>query len=603
MSSAGATIDDATTVAAPSGSEPPPTEPATWQRVLSRWSPLIVPPLLYAMTAAYYFSRFLAHPSRGVPGGADGIIYAWYFEWIKQAFVHLHNPFFTDALNAPAGVNVMWNTAVFALAVVCIPLTALIGAGPTVGLMMVLAPIASASTAYFVLRRLTGKSIGPALAAALYGFGPYFVGQNGHLHLTIAVFPPLLLLLGHELLVVQGKSARRTGLWLGLATGIQLLLSEEVVVLGALVAVFAVAALAALHPRQVAERVRHAAVGLGVGAVTAVVIAGIPLAYQFYGKAALPHGVVASGQRLDLAGIVRPGVLQYYAGHDDIAANATFPANGVENTGYLGWPLLVLALGICAWLIVRRERAAYWWLITAVVTVALSLGTPIDVNGHRVGGGPWGLLRKLPLLDGTVVVRFTLITTLLVALILAWGLARLRGRAFAVGVVVVAAALIPLRPANRYDGILDFTPPRFFTTSAVKAIPSGSRVYVMPYLGRPQPAARVMAWQLRTHLRFDLIGGYSVFNYNGQMSYVAALPKFAFVLSDVGTSGTPPNAADLAAGRASVAPSGVRVIVITDQQPNAALVAQTAARLTGCRPRRVADVTLCELPPEGTPPR
>jgi hypothetical protein len=296
-------------------------------------------------------------------------------------------------------------------------------------------------------------------------------------------------------------------------------------------------------------------------------------------------------------------VLQYYAGHDDIAANATFPANGVENTGYLGWPLLVLALGICAWLIVRRERAAYWWLITAVVTVALSLGTPIDVNGHRVGGGPWGLLRKLPLLDGTVVVRFTLITTLLVALIVAWGLARLRGRAFAVGVVVVAAALIPLRPANRYDGILDFTPPRFFTTSAVKAIPSGSRVYVMPYLGRPQPAARVMAWQLRTHLRFDLIGGYSVFNYNGQMSYVAALPKFAFVLSDVGTSGTPPNAADLAAGRASVAPSGVRVIVITDQQPNEALVAQTAARLTGCRPRRVADVTLCELPPEGTPPR
>lgn len=585
-------IDDALAVR---DALPPVQAPSVWAGVLSRWAPYVVPPLIYALLAGYYFSRFLAHPTRGVPGGADGVIYAWYFEWVEQAFLHLHNPLFTNAINSPDGVNVMWNTAVFALAVVCVPITALIGAGPTAGLMMVLAPVASATTAYFVLRRLTGRSLGAAVAATIYGFGPYFAGQNGHLHLTVAVFPPLLLLLGHELLIVQRHSPLRTGLWLGLAIGVQLLLSEEIVVLTAVVAVIAVVALAALHPREVADRVRHSAIGLGVAAVTAIVVAAAPLAYQFFGAGALPSGILPSRQRLDLAGIVRPSGLMYYHSPDDMAANRLFPANGVENTGYLGWPLVVVCLGMCVWLIVRRERFAYWWLITAALTVGLSLGSPIDVNGHQVGSGPWTLLRKLPLLDGTVVVRFTLITTLLVALILAWGLARLRGPVLAVGLVVVAAALIPLRPASRYGAVVDFAPPRFFTTSAVHVIPQGAPVFVMPYDSHPQPAAQVMAWQIRAHLRFSLIGGYSVVNRDGRMSYMAEVPRFAAVLNDTGAHGVAPQPAELAAARASIKPSGARFIVITARQPHALLVTRTASQLTGCRPRVVSDVTLCEI--------
>ena len=162
-----------------------------------------------------------------MPGGADGVLHTWYFEWVRQAVIHLHNPLCAPALNAPTGVNVMWNTAMFALALVFLPFTALLGAGPTVGLLMVLAPAAAASTAYFVFRRLTGKALGSALAATLYGFGPFFAAQTGHLHLTFAVYPPLLLLPGHELFVTQRVSARRTGAWLGVATGVQLLISEE----------------------------------------------------------------------------------------------------------------------------------------------------------------------------------------------------------------------------------------------------------------------------------------------------------------------------------------------------------------------------------------
>jgi hypothetical protein len=575
--------------------DPEHTEPPAWRGHLSRWTPRLLPPLLYALAAAYYYSRFLAHPTRGVPGGADGVIYTWYFEWVDQAFVHLHNPFVSPALNAPTGVNVMWNTALFAMAVVCIPFTALFGAGPTLGFVAVLAPVASASTAYFVLRRITGRAAGSALAAAIYGFGPFFVGQNGHVHLTIAVFPPLLLLFGYQLFVEQDRSPVRVGIWLGIAAGLQLLISEEVAALAVIVAAVSLAALAALNPRQVAARVRRGATGLAVAGATAIVIAGVPLGYQFFGPLALAHGVLPTRQRLDLAGLVRPGVQQYYASSADIAANKSFPANGVENTGYLGWALIAVVLVTCGAMIIQRQRFAYWWLLTTLATIGLSLGTPVVVNGNEIGPGPWALLRRLPTFDGVVVVRFTLVTTLLVALLLAWGLARLRGRAYVVGLIVVAAALVPLRPYGRYNAILPISTPRFFTTSAVHQIPSGATAFLMPYEPRPQPMARVMVWQIRSHLRFRIVGGYSVFNRHGRMTYASDLPDFAKMLIAVQNTGQRPTAAQLAAGRASVAPSGVHYIVISDEQGHRNQVVRAATDLTGCTPRRSADVTLCEV--------
>jgi hypothetical protein len=576
--------------------DPEHTEPPAWRGHLSRWTPRLLPPLLYALGAAYYYSRFLAHPTRGVPGGADGVIYTWYFEWVEQAFIHLHNPFVSPALNAPTGVNVMWNTALFAVAVVCIPFTAFFGAGPTLGFVAVLAPVASASTAYFVLRRITGRAAGSALAAAIYGFGPFYVGQNGHVHLTIAVFPPLLLLFGYRLFVEQDRSPVRVGIWLGIAAGLQLLISEEVAALAVIVATVSLAALAALNPRQVGARVRRGAIGLAAAGATAIVIAGVPLGYQFFGPLALAHGVLPTRQRLDLAGIVRPGVQQYYASSADIAANNSFPANGVENTGYLGWALVAVLLVMCVAMIIRGQRFAYWWLVTTLATIGLSLGTPVVVNGNEIGPGPWALLRRLPTFDGVVVVRFTLVTTLLVALLLAWGLARLRGRAYLVGLIVVAAALLPLRPYGRYNAILPITTPRFFTTSAVQQIPSGATVFLMPYEPRPQPMAKVMVWQIRSHLRFRIIGGYSVFNRHGRMTYASDLPDYAKMLIAVQNTGQRPTAAHLAAARASLAPSGVRYIVISDEQSNISQVVRAATDLTGCTPRRSADVTLCEVP-------
>src|SRR5262249_20081671 len=162
------------------------------------------PPLLYLLAAYYFAQDFWADPQHRVYGTDDAILFSWYFEWVNHCITHWQNPFITHAMAVPGGVNVMWNTAVLALAFVFSPLTALPAPG---GVLGPLSPPLSATTAYFVLRRLTGRSLGAALGAALYGFGPFFAVNTGPLPLIFAVFPPLAVLVGHQLFVRQDKNA------------------------------------------------------------------------------------------------------------------------------------------------------------------------------------------------------------------------------------------------------------------------------------------------------------------------------------------------------------------------------------------------------------
>src|SRR5207344_2984510 len=101
-----------------------------------------------------------------------------------------------------------------------------------------------------------------------------------------------------------------------------------------------------------------------------------------------------------------------YASEADVAANQAYSAIRVENTGYLGWPLLVVLIAMAIWLVLRGDRFGWWWLLTTGVTVALSLGTPVMFNGAKLGPGPWALIDEWPLTETIVAVRFTLLTTL-----------------------------------------------------------------------------------------------------------------------------------------------------------------------------------------------
>jgi hypothetical protein len=335
----------------------------------------------------------------------------------------------------------------------------------------------------------------------------------------------------------------------------------------------------------------------------ALLIAGITLWYQFYGPLALRRGVTVINLPQDLAGVVRPSGLLYYASKSDILANRHFFANGAENTGYLGWPLVIVALGMVVWLAIRRDRFAYWWLLCAGSTFWLSLGAHVWVNGRQTSvPTPWRIVSDLPLVRSVITVRFSLITTLLVGLLLAWGLSRLHDRrAYLAGLVIVALALVPLRPAGRYDQIQKVPVPRFFSTAAVNVIMPGSNVFILPQGNNPGVAATVMYWQVKAHMRFNIVGGYSIFNRNGESTSQGELPAYTKVLLDAG-GGKLPTAIDIWNAQPTITATKVRYIVITRYLPHPDYAADAAQALTGCTPQHVADILLCTVPNQ-LPPR
>lgn len=128
---------------------------------------------------------------------------------------------------------------------------------------------------------------------------------------------------------------------------------------------------------------RFAAIGVAVGAGATAVIVAYPLYYQLFGPLALHGNLIVYNAGSDVASFVRPPWFMQFNTAADRAANASFSTSGVENTGYLGIPVLVVIAALLIWLAVRRSRMSVWWLLTAGAVVALSLGTTVWVNGHR----------------------------------------------------------------------------------------------------------------------------------------------------------------------------------------------------------------------------
>ncbi len=572
----------------------PETADRPTQTLLSRWMPRVLVAAFFVAVSAAISGPVLAHLGSAVPGANDGVLFSWYFEWVAQCVVHAHNPFVSSALNAPTGVNVMWNTAVLLLATVCTPLTLIIGPFATVSLVNVFAPAVSGIVCYAVLRRLCGGVAGPLLGGLLYAYGPFMFGQWGHVHLLFAPFPPLLLLLAHRLLTRPDASALRTGVWLGVLTGVQLLVAEEIVALTALVAAAALVWLVVVYPHEVRPRVRRVVIGLAAGIPIALVICAVPLWYQFFGPNALRRFRTTT-MRADVASFVRPSVLQYYASTADIRANLHFPSGANENTGYLGWPLVLAVFGVCAWAIARRpqRRFAIWWLLTALTVVVLMWGTPISLNGAAVSRGPWIALRRLPLLDSVLPVRLSLMLLLLVAGLIAWTLGRLHGRALIVGVAVTAAVLVPLRPVLPQRPSTLPPTPQFFTTPAVNVLPQRATTVVFPTPAFPRTNA--MIYQIRARLRFDLVGGYSVLKVSGRGTYFPHYPVWVEDLRRVGT-GQELSPEQIRQAESSVAPSGITHLVVTRYQDHSEAVVAAAVEITGCVPEAVSDVVVCVLP-------
>lgn len=487
---------------------------------------------LYLLAGLVPYWHLLPHLATHQPPG-DEALFDWFVAWTPYALGHASNPFFTHVANYPFGVNLLDNGTTMALGLLMAPVTILFGPVASVNLLLILCFPASAGGAYLLARRFVAWRPAAFVAGLLFGFSPYMVGQGlGHIHLTFVAVPPLIFLVLHELFVRQEGSAVKWGAGLGLLIVAQFFISTEVLATTALFSAITLAVLAVAYPRSVLGKLRTA----WPGVATAAAVSGALLAYPVYVAAAGPQSVrgVIPGFLVYYSSLVGPllpsSMMQFGTAHMK-ALGDRIGGNVPENGTYLGLPLVLLL--IVAPFVVRR-RALRIAAVMAAIAFVISLGATFHFGlvrfSHLATGLklPGWVISKIPKLNNSFPVRYSMYVVLFAAIVLAVAMEALRTgrwrtaedpepndrprdggwrRALAPAALAVVV-LLPLVPAWPYGRQSRLQVPAYFTTSAVNRLAPGTvtLVYPFPIATDPDP----MIWQAEAGMRFQMLGGYFV---------------------------------------------------------------------------------------------
>ena len=501
--------------------------------------PLGVVALDLALTVFVFAQAwFASNPSFvGYPGDPQQTM--WFWAWFQHALSSGVNPFVTHAMNAPDGVNLMWNTMSPLLALIAWPVEGLFGPVAAYNTVLTLTVAGSASGATLACRHFGASRLASTIGGLLYGFSPFVMAHAyGHADLASAVTAPLLLVVLDDVLVRRRHSRRRNIAALTALTVAQFFISEEVLLIEAVVAAMAAVLLACTKPRRAREHARSALPTVGPAAIIAGVVVAWPLWLQFAG----PQRVTGTIQGLDLytTDVLNPLIptnVQALAPPIATSVSSHFIGYGAEATGYLGVPLIAL---LC-FLVVRRFRDP-WVRTLAILAMGcgiLSLGGHPHVRGHIFQSVPlpWWPAEQLPVLRNILPGRFMEITFLLVAVLTAQAVdvlmwtRPLQSMRRGAGVLLLAATAVTFAPATPLPATTDVTP-AFFRGDAARL--DGRTVLLAPIPDRLQ--IEPMMWHAEAGLAFPIIGGYFI------GPDVTAFPSTRAILATAGTSTTVPEA-------------------------------------------------------------
>jgi hypothetical protein len=477
----------------------------------------------YLLAAVAVTGRLWADPAShmvaGNPNDAD--FFAWFLRYDASAVAHGRLPaLVTAAMNAPQGINVMWNTSLLLPGVLLTPVTLLLGPQTALTLLMTVGFAGSAAALFLVLRRWDVSTGSAALAGAVYGFSPALLQAGiGHYNLQFAVLPPLIADAALRL-CVRSRAPVRDGIWLGLLATAQFFTGEELLLLTAIAVVLLVAVLALGRPRAIPGRCAVAAAGFGVAAAVMLLLAGYALWIQFFGPLTQRgSSFTPDFFKNDLTGFVTPSGYLLFHTAASAAAAASYQGGAPEYLAYLGWPLIgVLAVAALAcW----RQPAVRATAVTLAVAELLSLG------GHPLVGGtvqpgvtlPWHWLENLPVIGTALPDRLSIVADGAAAALLAFALDRarawsatarsVRSRWLApLATAVAVVACLPLIPRPLPSADTAPVPAGWSAAFTALRLPAHARVLVVPVPTATLTAA--LRWQADTGEPGSLNGGYFV---------------------------------------------------------------------------------------------
>ena len=551
----------------------------------------------------------------------DQLLEEWFVQWFPSAIGHGHSVLVTNYLDAPGGINLMWNTSNAALSLLASPLTETVGVVHTFAILMVLSLAVSASTMFLLLRRWVAWWPAAWLGGLVYGFSTYLIEESalGRLHLAFGGIPPLVVLLIDKL----ARDERPKSMWIGIALGVllavQIFVSEEIFLIMCLLVAVGLVFIGVSRRTQAIARARQSVPAIVAAGLSFLVVAGYPLLVQVFGADTLTGPPQTHAQlalfSLDLTSPIVPGAAQMFnvPWTDQISATYSAASAG-ELTEYVGIPLLILVLvSVVAF---RRRLLIQTFAVTGFVSFVLSLGPRLLVDNHRTGVPlPDALLVRLPFLGDIIPSRYAIGVWFSIAVIFATAAEELWRRLWrtlpsaseragasaavrrwlpaaiviAVGLVCVLP-LVPDWPSAQQSSDV----PAFFTSRDVTSVPEGSLALTYPYA--LAPTAWPMLWQADTDMRFRMLGGYAIApDASGIGTFAADSNALGDCLSAVYTHGDVPGSL-CAPGRLreTVDRLGVTTVLASESEPNIADAKRVLVSTLRASPRAVGGVFVWE---------
>ncbi|HYL59808.1 MAG TPA: hypothetical protein VEU51_13135, partial [Candidatus Acidoferrales bacterium] len=463
--------------------------------------------VFYVLVAIALLDRgLLGRGSQYFIGGSTDLgTYVWFFKWWPYALTHGRNPFLTDLLWAPLGVNLAWVTSIPLPTFASLPIQLTLGEAAAYDSLCTIAPPLAAFVAYLLCRRVTG-AFWPSLAGGyLFGFSSYMLAEVLSHLVLIAIFPvPLAALLALKRL--DGEiTARSFAVTLAIVLAAQFLCSVELFATLTLVGGFALLLAIVLFSGEMRARL----VQLIAPTAAAYVLASAILSPYLYYMLALgtPHGPIWTPDRFsaDVIGFLVPTeIFALGTLRSALAITREFAVNLPEDGAYIGIPMLVL---------VELYRRQHWTspqgkfltIMLAAIAVA-AMGPALHIAGRSSIAMPWALFTRLPLIANILPVRFMMYAFLVLGLMLATWLASSSVSATAkyVATALVAVSLIPNPSAAFW--VSELRVPEFFSSGAYRnELSSGETILALPF-GKQGTS---MYWQAKSDMYFKMAGGWT----------------------------------------------------------------------------------------------
>jgi len=468
---------------------------------------LLAAMLIYGVISFAYFGSFGSWTNRYLGTGLDPVSFMWFLNWWPFALGHHLNPFISNYVWFPHGVNFTWLTSMPLAALITAPITILFGPTLSFNLLTILAPTLAAWSAFVLAWYLSRDWAASLVGGYFFGFSSYELAQMlGHLNLdSIWLVPTAVLLCSAR---VRGDLGRRAFV-ISLAAVLvcQLGLSTEILaslcVLGALTwVIFLAHASPADRPA-----LWQLTIDIALSGILVVVVAAPFLFYIFKGLNELPA-------EINSASIYSADPLNYFiptsvtrlgrSVFSSIAAG--FTGNASEQGAYLGLPLIFLMAQYFRDQLGRRYARAL--LVTTCVLVVLSLGPWLHIGPVQTRLPlPWRLTAHVPVIRDILPSRFPMYVTLCAAVASALWLAAAEVGRWRAGRYVIAALaalfLVPSR-ASSVSWSSFPTQPFFAAQHLRDALAPMTNVIILPY----EYYAPSMAWQLEANMQFTQSGGY-----------------------------------------------------------------------------------------------